>query len=748
MKNNLSYAFFAALLTCGVLLSGATSSSAAVTISILNADGPDEGFNDPTPAEPVGGNPGTTVGQQRLNAFQRAADIWGSTLDSAVPIVIRAQFNPQTCTATSAVLGSAGSASTHRDFPNAPFAATLYNASLANKLSGTDINGATQEINATFNSSLGQTGCLTGSFFYYGYDNNHGNLVNLVSVLLHEFGHGLGFQTFTSNSTGAQSGGFASIFDRFLMDDDSGKSWLQMTNAERQASAINTYKLSWTGPRVFADVPSVLAFGIPVVFINSPSSIAGRYNANLPSYGPEPSAAGLTGNIVQAMDPSDTGGMSTTDACSPLTNAAAVAGNIAIVDRGSCSAKIKTLNAQNAGAIGVIVVNNVAGSPAPGFADDTTVTTPITIPTLTLTQPDGNTIKAQLANGVNGTLVLDMSVRAGTDPQGKMLLNAPNPVVGGSSVSHWDPIARPNQLMEPSINTDLTHNVTPPFDLTLSQLSETGWMPQALPNTITATAGNNQNVQPNAYAPFQVAVSPPVAGLLVTFTAAPGSGTFSTTGSRIATAFTNASGVATSPTFTGRNVGTSTLNATVAGAGTTAFTLTTQFGATSAVSRKTHGEGGTRDIPLPASAPFGVESRSSGGNHTLVYTFNTDGSITGGTASVSSGTGTVSGSPTFSGNTMTVNLTGVTDVQQLAVTLNNVTDSGAQIMPSTVTTMKFLVGDVDGNSTVSTSDIGRTKAESGNAVSASNFRTDVNVSGSIGASDIGQVKASAGNTVP
>jgi hypothetical protein len=255
-------------------------------------------------------------------------------------------------------------------------------------------------------------------------------------------------------------------------------------------------------------------------------------------------------------------------------------------------------------------------------------------------------------------------------------------------------------------------------------------------------------VQPNAYAPFQVAVSPPVAGLLVTFTAAPGSGTFSTTGSRIATAFTNASGVATSPTFTGRNVGTSTLNATVAGAGTTAFTLTTQFGATSAVSRKTHGEGGTRDIPLPASAPFGVESRSSGGNHTLVYTFNTDGSITGGTASVSSGTGTVSGSPTFSGNTMTVNLTGVTDVQQLAVTLNNVTDSGAQIMPSTVTTMKFLVGDVDGNSTVSTSDIGRTKAESGNAVSASNFRTDVNVSGSIGASDIGQVKASAGNTVP
>ena len=64
---------------------------------------------------------------------------------------------------------------------------------------------------------------------------------------------------------------------------------------------------------------------------------------------------------------------------------------------------------------------------------------------------------------------------AAPDPQGKMLLNAPNPVVDGSSVSHWDSIARPNQLMEPSINTDLTHNVTPPFDLTYSQPSEADW---------------------------------------------------------------------------------------------------------------------------------------------------------------------------------------------------------------------------------------------------------------------------------
>ena len=77
------------------------------TITILNADGPNEGFNDPTPAAPVGGNPGTTVGQQRLIAFQFAADIWGAALDSNVRIVIQANFDPLFCDDVSAFMLSA-----------------------------------------------------------------------------------------------------------------------------------------------------------------------------------------------------------------------------------------------------------------------------------------------------------------------------------------------------------------------------------------------------------------------------------------------------------------------------------------------------------------------------------------------------------------------------------------------------------------------------------------------------------------
>ncbi len=61
----------------------------SASILIVNGDGPSEGFNDPTVVAPEGGNPGTTLGQQRMNLFNFAASIWGSFLDSTVPIFAR-----------------------------------------------------------------------------------------------------------------------------------------------------------------------------------------------------------------------------------------------------------------------------------------------------------------------------------------------------------------------------------------------------------------------------------------------------------------------------------------------------------------------------------------------------------------------------------------------------------------------------------------------------------------------------------
>src|SRR5688572_12303274 len=94
------------------------SVSHAATVVIQNNDTAGEGFNDPTPVAPVGGNPGTTLGAQRLNAFTYAANLWAARLNSPVTIIVRAQMNPQTCSGGSAVLGSAGAVTVHRDFTN------------------------------------------------------------------------------------------------------------------------------------------------------------------------------------------------------------------------------------------------------------------------------------------------------------------------------------------------------------------------------------------------------------------------------------------------------------------------------------------------------------------------------------------------------------------------------------------------------------------------------------------------------
>ena len=119
---------------------------------------------------------------------------------------------------------------------------------------------------------------------------------------------------------------------------------------------------------------------------------------------------------------------------------------------------------------------------------------------------------------------------------------------------------------------------------------------------------------------------------------------------------------------------------------------------------------------------------------------------------ISAGGGSVSGPPSFSGNTMTVNLTGVTNAQQLTVKLSGVTDSGAQVLPDKTVDMIALAGDTSGNKTVNASDVLETKIQSGAPVNGgpgtANFRDDVTADGSINSSDILVVKLKSGTAVP
>jgi hypothetical protein len=467
-------------LMCGALV----SANAAVSIVIVNGNAPGVGFNDTTPAAPIGGNPGTTLGAQRLFAFTYAANIWGSTLTSNVPVKILATFEPLTCTANSGTLGSAGATSAFLDFPGATKPGTLYGGALANKLAGFDQTvddanpNGTPQIRARFNSNLGlKPDCLPGSPFYLGVDNNHGDLIDFPTVLLHEMGHGLNFQTFTSGLTGAPFAGFPSIWDHFLLDNRTNKLWVDMTPQERIDSAISVTGLSWNGANVTAAAPRVLSKASNLnIRGRAFGNVKGDYEVGDASFGPPVGENSLQAPVAVLVDQED--GV-TGLACLPLSpaNAANVKGNIALVSRGTCGFTVKAKNVQNAGAVGMIVYDNVDGAVAGLGGSDAT----ITIPSLRVTKADGETIRArQLTRedkkfGLVATFGLSKTLLAGSDSVGRVLMNTPNPFQPGSSVSHYTTGTKRNQLMEPAINGDLTQSVTAPLDLTFELFKDIGW---------------------------------------------------------------------------------------------------------------------------------------------------------------------------------------------------------------------------------------------------------------------------------
>jgi hypothetical protein len=111
---------------------------------------------------------------------------------------------------------------------------------------------------------------------------------------------------------------------------------------------------------------------------------------------------------------------------------------------------------------------------------------------------------------------------------------------------------------------------------------------------------------------------------------------------------------------------------------------------TGAFSRKMHGALGPFDIPLPLTGTPGLECRSSGGNHTVVFTFSN--AVTAGQATLTAGTGTVAGAPAFAGERMFVELTGVSDVQQITLQVTGVTDAFGQVLPPATVAMNLLIG--------------------------------------------------------
>jgi hypothetical protein len=120
----------------------------------------------------------------------------------------------------------------------------------------------------------------------------------------------------------------------------------------------------------------------------SPENIAGGYSGSTAEFGPEIPEIPITAEIVLV----DDGSGNPTLGCNNLVNAGDLQGKIALFDRGECTFVSKVQNAQNAGALAVIIVNNQPN----GVVQMGGTSTTITIPVIMITQADGNLIKSNL----------------------------------------------------------------------------------------------------------------------------------------------------------------------------------------------------------------------------------------------------------------------------------------------------------------------------------------------------------------
>src|SRR5262249_36856234 len=110
---------------------------------------------------------------------------------SPATLRVGATFDPLACYAPSALLGSAGPTEVFHDFSGAQVPGTWYAKALANAQHGSELDAVNVDITAQFNSSIG-TSCPFPNTWFYGLDGSPPvGQIDLVSVLVHELGHGL-----------------------------------------------------------------------------------------------------------------------------------------------------------------------------------------------------------------------------------------------------------------------------------------------------------------------------------------------------------------------------------------------------------------------------------------------------------------------------------------------------------------------------------------------------------------------------
>jgi len=163
------------------------------------------------------------------------------------------------------------------------------------------------------------------------------------------------------------------------------------------------------------------------------------------------------------------------DACGPLLPAP---GALVVAERGLrsdaglfCFVADRALNAQAAGAVGLVVRPAQAGSGPTSYTGD--AGPGLTIPVWGISADDGAALESFIEESDDWVAVDGDGRRAGENLSGDVLLYTPSTFSEGSSVGHWDSSASPPLLMMPAINPNLPRSL----DLTPAALRDVGWSP-------------------------------------------------------------------------------------------------------------------------------------------------------------------------------------------------------------------------------------------------------------------------------
>lgn len=178
-----------------------------------------------------------TVPSIARTAVQTAVDIWSENFSSTVPVNVNVKWGSSS---SYGVLASASAKNNYSNFNGAPDKTLYYASALANALAGKDLDPNTPEIEISITSNAP---------WYYGTDGNcPARSFDLVSVILHEMGHGLGFVS--GNYYDAFSG-FGRVdqptpFDAYAQLPD-GRRLADMPSPSLEAGMAMTSGLVWSG---------------------------------------------------------------------------------------------------------------------------------------------------------------------------------------------------------------------------------------------------------------------------------------------------------------------------------------------------------------------------------------------------------------------------------------------------------------------------------------------------------------------